>query len=174
MPAAIRQVASLLDRHLNLTAPRGRYYVDRLRAIGLLPCTPGVPEPATSEHISLLLVSAMIGPSTTLPSVEYLRLLSDTGETLLQALERFLASPNDLFELGLDTISPAALIRFREANGNMAVESYLPETDPPRSKIKRLAVIDGNAFNALAIAIRSSTITTHTRGRRRRRTYAQP
>ncbi|PRH85359.1 hypothetical protein C5L14_23245 [Labrys okinawensis] len=169
MPAAIRQVASLLDRHLNLIAPRGRYYVDRLRAVGLMPNTPGVPEPATAEHIALLLVSAMIGPSPALPSAEYLRLVSDTGGTLLQALERFLAAPQDLFELGLDTISPAALIRFREPNGNIAEESFLPETDMPRSKIRRIAIVDGNAFNALAIAIRTSTIPTRSRRRRRRR-----
>jgi hypothetical protein len=155
--AAIRQVVALLDRHLELKAPRARYFCDRLRAVQLLPNTPGVAETASNEHIATLLVAIMIGPSRTLPAAEYLGLLSADGTVFGDALASYFGKPEDLLELRLDTGSPAAVIIARAPDGNVSETLYLPAIVEPRSKIGRIAALDANAFSALALAIRNAT-----------------
>lgn len=157
--ASSKQVVAILDDAFSL-AGTGRYHAEFLRAAGLLPSTPGRPEPLAPEHIATLLLSILLGePCSNVHAIrvhEYLALRAGhRGPTLGEILTGYVNSPFDLFELRLDLGSPGAAITFRQRDHAMSTIVFAQD-QPRGSGVERYAVLSGGTLIKIAAAIEAA------------------
>ncbi|MBP0578991.1 hypothetical protein J8I29_06720 [Labrys sp. LIt4] len=173
MPTAPEVVAAI-DHALRLPGVSSSHWRNRLTGEGIIAPSRGVPREQFPHEIISLILAVCIGyraagrPGLAL---EYGSLVASDGTTLSEQLARFLDRPEDLIELRVMSDEPAAAIRYRQDNGNLADAVFVgPDIDRP-SALQRFAVIDGNTWTALVAALRNPPeVPTRKRRRRRRRT----
>lgn len=147
---------------------------EALRSAGYLPATQGTPTPLATEHIALILLSALLGNHRADGHAERVADYSsirplDGGHTFIATLANYIDKPHDLFEIRLDAHVPGAIITYRQANGGMAVQSFVTDTSQPRPAFGREVHIGPEPLIRLAAAIESAPIVKAGRPRERDR-----
>lgn len=167
--ATAKQAVEIVDATLRLTDGTARWHADRLRAGGMLPSTPGKPEPVDSGHIALLLLSILSGQpphSSAALIAEYAGLRPTSGgKTLVEALAAFLEKPHDFFELRVDVFQRAAVLTYRGADNGMQVASFNTYSHQPRPAFERVSILSASTLTELSQAI--AAVEPPRMGRRR-------
>lgn len=152
--ATARQAVAIIDDTLRLASGTARWHADRLRAEGMLPSTPGVPEQVDNGHVALLLLSIVSGlppHSSAALIAEYAALRpSAGGKTLVETLAGFIEKPHDLFELRVDTFRPSAVLTYRAADNGMQVAVFTSYDHQPRPAFERVSIIGPSTFTELS------------------------
>jgi hypothetical protein len=170
--ASSRQVVGIVDEIFDLDGT-GRYHAEFLRAAGVLPSTPGRPEPLAPEHIALLLVSVLLGEPcashTPERVLDYAKMRPGAGgPSFGDVLAKFITDPHDCFQVRVDLNSPGAVLTFRQADRGMATVMFESEARHTAG-IERYATIDGGTLTKLSAAIANAPEVKAGRRRRNRK-----
>ena len=152
--ASARQACDALDIALRLPPKTATWHADRIRSAGLLPSTPGKPEPISDEHIANILLAILVG-STLVRDYRDMP-CSKGGAKFGETIARFIDRPDDLFDIIIDLNAPAATVTYRAANRGMETLCFESRERRPRPAFDKQARIGPEVFLPLAAAIKSA------------------
>nr|DAK98312.1 MAG TPA: hypothetical protein [Caudoviricetes sp.] len=143
-----------------------------VRAAGLIPATPGIPAQIGTEHVATMLLSALLGSQWADGHAERVAAYSRMrpiagGSTFGQTLAAYIDKPINLFEIRIDAHVPGAAVTYRQANGGMAVQSFVTEEPQPRPAFGREVILGPAPLIQLAASIESAPIVKAGRPRER-------
>lgn len=147
---------------------------EALRSAEYLPATQGTPTPLATEHLALILLSALLGNhradghAQRIAEYAAMRPIAG-GSTFGQTLAAYIDRAHDLFEIRIDAHAPSATITYRQANGGMAVTSFVIDEPQPRPAFGREVIIGPDPLIRLAAAIKSAPTVRSGRPRERDR-----
>lgn len=172
--ASSRQIFDILDDVLGLNGQAFRYGI-ALRKRGQFSSTQGAQPQVPLRQVAMLVIAAMLGqPASQDAAVRamiYAGASQGGGVTLLDFLERFLASPADMLDLRLDLDRPQAVLTWRRPDHG--VETLILESQSPKftDGLERSVTLDAGTFTKLALAIANAPPVRT--GRRRRNSHYQ-
>jgi hypothetical protein len=168
--ATAKQAVEIIDATLRLSNGTARWHADRLRAAGMLPSTPGKPEPVDNQHVALLLLSILSG----LPPLSSAALVADYAElrspqnwsgTLAGALAHLIGEPEKFLEIKVSNFAPSAVLTIRIPDGVVDVASFTTNDHQPRPAFERFSVMGASTLTELSQALAAAEPPK--RGRRR-------
>ncbi len=161
--ASARQACAIIDATLRLPLGTARDAARFLRLGGLLPSTRGIPTPLTWHEIGLIFLAVLLGRTCASAAAARVKAYSSMrtvsaglnfGEIVASSLE----TPNDIFELRIDTVRLSSALTLRGADRGIYTIVFASDSDLAAPSFQSLATVGPGIFVQLNTAIKSAPL----------------